>query len=204
MIRVSPGRIEAARPGGCQSLGIERLDGRGQAAGWPVVRRTRREDRADERLIDPPAWLGPGLEQVVQAFLAQPIDLTRREGRVRRELGQEGKGGLESGNRHLHADRRSVPAGVGVEPGPEPLGRLDQGDRVVALGALRQGPGSQRRGTRHREGIVRRAVANDERGGHQGPPGHRRKDHAARSKGHAAGRPGTRMVGADRGSVGWR
>ncbi len=66
----------ARRHGGARAV-VEGLDGVAQPRRRSVVGRRRRVDRADERLVGPPARIGLGLEQVVEPLVAQPLDLAR-------------------------------------------------------------------------------------------------------------------------------
>ena len=138
-----PARVERPAVDAPELGAVEALDRLARPAGRPVIGRVGRVDRADERLVDSAPRIGLDLEEVVQALVAQPFDLGFREGRVEQDLGDEVQGRFEPGGRHVDPDGQRVPAGVGVERGPEPFARLDQGDRVVALRALGQGAGRQ-------------------------------------------------------------
>ena len=182
-----PRRIERPRRRRARSsVRRQALDGLARPARRPVVGRARRVDRADERLVDAPARIGLGLEEVVQPLVAQPLDLGLGEGRVEEDLGDQLEGRLRAGPpaRRRRRSEASQPASAWSEA-PEPLGRLDQGDRVVALGALGQGPGGQ-----------------DGRPG-LGRPAPRPRRRAATSDADTSGRPG--QVGdQDRQPVGER
>ena len=71
-----------------------------------------------------------------------------------RTSARSSRAGAQPGRRHVDADARGVPAGVGVERGAQPLARLGQADRVVSLGALGQRPRRQDGGA----ALVRRLV----------------------------------------------
>ena len=133
-------RVDAARPVAPALLGPEALDRLGQSGGRPVVRRIRRVDRVDERLVGPPAGVRPCLEDVVQPLVAQPLDLALGERRPAHHLGEQLECGLEPRGRNLDACRHRVPARLGVERGSEPLRGLDERDRVIPLRALGQRP----------------------------------------------------------------
>ena len=62
------------------------------------------------------------------------------------DLGDQVEGGRQAVRRYVDADAQGVPARFGVERGAQPLGRLDEGDRLIPLGALGQGPGGQHGG----------------------------------------------------------
>ena len=91
-------------------------------------------------------------------------------------LGEELERGLEPGSRDVDADRIRIPAGLGVERRPEPLGRLDQPDGVVPVGPLGQRSGRQDRRPARGGGLVGGAVAQDERRRHERPTGQVRRD----------------------------
>ena len=136
----------------------------------PSSRRTaggtasRRVDRRGERLVGAAARVGLGLEQVVEPLVAEALDLGLGERRVEGDLGEQLERRLEAGGRHVDADATSRPSRPrrGATRPSRSRG-LDEGDRVVALGALGQRP----RGEDGRAGVGRRlvggAVAEDER-----------------------------------------
>ena len=159
------GRVHAPFPGRTERGRVEGRDGRLQAAGRPVVRRVGRVDRVDERLLGATPRVRPRLEDIVEPLVAQALDLRVGERRPADHLGQQLDGGLEALARDLDAGRHRVPARLGVEGRTESLGGLDEGDRVVVLGPLGQGPGGQdgRPGGLGR--LVDRAVPEHERGG---------------------------------------
>ena len=138
-----PGRILGPLVGAPDRVAVEALDGLAGAGRRPVIGRGGRVDRADVGLVGPSPRVGLGLEQVVEPLVAQTLDVRGREGRALEDLGQQLEGRPEARGGHVDPDARRVPAGLGVERCAEPLGRLGQGDRVVALGALGQGPGGE-------------------------------------------------------------
>ena len=73
--------------------------------------------------------------------------------------------------RHVDADARRVPAGVGVQGGTQSLGRLRQADRVVAFGALGEGPGGQHGRPALARRLVDGADGQDDRRARQRPAG---------------------------------
>jgi hypothetical protein len=136
-----------------------------------VVRRRGLVDRRGERLVRAAARIGAGLEQVVEALVAEALDLRLGERRVEGDLREELERGLETRRRNVDADARRVPAGVGVERRAEPLRGLDEGDGVeagralvIARAARTVAPGVGRR-------LVGRAVSQDERRRHERSPG---------------------------------
>ena len=206
------GRIEPAQPGTPQRLGVEALDGVAGPARRPVVGRRRRVDRADQGFLDPSARVGLGLEQVVEALVAEAVDLGDREGRMQDDLGQQVERLREPIGGHVQPGGQRVPAGLGVERRTQPLGRLDQGDRVVALRPLGQGPGRQDRRAGLVGRLVDRADRQDQRGRHQRPTGQVRDEDAQarcqpslgdRRELVQAGRPGDGSLGDDRPVAPW-
>ena len=170
-------RVEAARPGRAEDLRREPLDGLLRAARRPVVRRARRVDRVDERLLGAAARVGLRLEDVVQPLVAHARDLVGGERRPEQDLGQQVERLRQPVRGDVQARREGVPARVGVDRRPEPLGRLDQADRVVALGALGEGAGREDRGPGLGRRLVHGAVAQHEGRGHEGPAGQVRDQH---------------------------
>ena len=168
VIRLGSRRRRWMLPGG---LRVEARDGLLGAPRGPAVGRARRVDRLDEGVVGAAARVGLRLEQVVHALVAEAIDLRRGERRLLRDLGGERERGREPLGRHLDADRQAVPAGLGVERRAEPLRGLGQRDRVVLRGALGQGPGHEGRDSGLLRGLVDRAAREDQRGGHERPPG---------------------------------
>ena len=143
---------------------VEALDRFPGPAGRPVIRRGRRVDRADVRLVGPAARVGLRLQQVVQPLVPQSIDLVGREGRAEQDLGEELEGGRQPRRRHVDTDARGVPAGLGVERRTEPLGGLRQPDGVIPFRALGQGTGGQD----GRPGVRGRLVGCPDRHDHRG------------------------------------
>jgi hypothetical protein len=134
-----------------------------------MVGRVGRVDRVDECLVGPPARVGLRLQQVVEPFVAQPLDLVRWEGRPEQDLGQELESGAQPRRRHVDADAGGVPAGIGVEGCAQPLARLDQGDGIVSLGPLGQGPGGQDGGPTFLRRLVDRSGRDHDRRADQRP-----------------------------------
>ena len=165
----SPPTTRVARPGSSvrsytlrRCAAVKPLDGLAGAAGRPVVRRLGRVDRPDERLLDAAARVGLGLEEVVQALVAQALDLGDREGRSAAAGPRpRARGRRQPVGRHVDADGQRIPAGIGVERGAEPLGGFDEGDRVVALRSPRSGPGRPGPWPRPRS-AARRPAADDQ------------------------------------------
>ena len=152
-------RIEDPLVGPPQRGRIESLHGLAGTGGRSVVGRRRSVDRADERLVGAATRVGLGLQEVVEPLVAQPLDLVLGERRAEHDLGEQLEGGTESGGGHVDPDARGVPAGLGMDGGPEPLGGLREGDRVVALRALGQGAGREH----GRPGDLARFVGGTER-----------------------------------------
>ena len=147
----SPATTRAARCGTAarawtarSSVGVS-PDGVRGAARRPVVRARGRVDRADVRLVGAPARVGLRLDDVGQALVAEAVDLRFRERGPADDLGQQLQRGTEPRGRDVHARRRRVPAGLGVERRAEALGGLGQLDRVAQLRALGQAAGREHR-----------------------------------------------------------
>ena len=111
------------------------------------------------------------LQQVVEALVAQALDLVRREGRVEQHLGEELERLAQPRRRHLDADARRVPAGVGVQGSTQSLGRLRQADGVVAFRALGECPGGQHGRPALARRLVDGADGQDDRRARQRPAG---------------------------------
>ncbi len=158
-----PGRVQAPVERRFRHEAIEPFDGFGGPRSGPVVGRIGRVDRLDERLLGPPPWIGARLEQIVEALLAKPVDIRRREGRPLEHLGEQRQRRREPDGRHLDPGRGGVPAGFRMESGPESFGRLGQLDRVVVLGPLRECPSREDRGAGEVGRLVHRAVADHQR-----------------------------------------
>ena len=136
-----------------------------------MVRRRIGVDRPDERLLDAPARVGLGLEEVVQPLVTQALDLAGRERRLEEDLGDEVQGGPETRRRDVHPDRHRVPAGLRVKRGAEPLAGLGELDGVAARRALGQGATRQDRRPALVGGFLGGAADDDHRRGHERPPG---------------------------------
>ena len=173
-----PGRVESAQPRSAQRLGIEAFHGVARAAGRAVIGRGRRVDRVDQCLFHAPARVGLGLEQVVEALVPQAVHLGDREGRVQDDLGEQVERLREPIGRDVEPGGQCVPAGLRVERRAQALGRLDQGDRVVALGPLREGPGGQHGRSRLLGRLVDGTDRQDQRGRHERPAGQVRDEDA--------------------------
>jgi hypothetical protein len=76
------------------------------------------------------------LQKVVEPFVPQSRDLFGRERGPLDEFVEQFERGPQTRGRDLDAGRESVPAGVGVERGAEPLGCLDQFQAGVARRAF--------------------------------------------------------------------
>ena len=141
-----------------------------------MVRRVARVDRLDERLLGAPAGIGPCLEDVVEPLVPQAVHLGIGERGPADHLGQQLHCRLEALAWDLDAGGHRVPARLRVERRAEPLGGLDEGDRVVVLGPLGQGAGGQDRGPGGGGRLVDRAVAQHERRRHERTAGQRHRD----------------------------
>ena len=108
------------------------------------------------------------------------VDLVLREARLQGHLGQQGQRRLQPGARHLDAGRHAVPAGIGGQLRAQPLGRLDQPDRIAPPRAFAER-------ARHQHGhaaelgrlgrhAAARLAADDQLRGQQRPAGHVRRD----------------------------
>ena len=173
-----PGRVESARPRSAQRLGIQAFHGVARAAGRAMIGRGRRVDRVDQCLFHAPARVGLGLEQVVEALVPQAVHLGDGEGRVQDDLGEQVEGLRQPIGGDVEPGGQCVPAGLRVERRAQALGRLDQGDRVVALGPLREGPGGQHGRSRLLGRLVDGTDRQDQRGRHQRPAGQVRDEDA--------------------------
>ena len=199
-----PARVERPAVDASELGAAESLDRLARPAGRAVIGRLRRVDRAHERLVGTSSRVGPDLEEVVQALVAQPLDLGFGERRAEEDLGDELEGRCQPGGRHVDADRDRVPAGVGVERGAQPFRGLDQGDRVVALGPLGQRAGGQDGRTGHVRRLLDRPAGDDHRGRHERAT-RQVRDHDGEAVRQAAAGDGRELVGArraGRGSLG--
>ena len=166
-----PGRVEEAgvcTPKVGRGQPFDRLTDPARRA---MVGRRRGVDRADEGLVNASARVGLRLEQVVQPLVAKALHLVLGKGRSEQDLGRQLQGRRQALRGHVHADRQGVPAGIGMQRRPEPLGRLDQGDRVVHLGALGQGTRGKDRRTRLVRRFLGHAAGQDQRCRDEGRPG---------------------------------
>ena len=136
-----------------------------------MVRRVVAIDRRRERLVRASPGVGPDLEDVIEAFVADPLDLGLGERRVGDDLTQQLEGGLEARGRHVDPHGVRVPARVGMERRPEPFGRLDERDRVKPVGPLGERPRRQHGGAALEGRLVRRTVAKDELRADEGSTG---------------------------------
>ena len=102
-------------------------------------------DGLGERLLGAPSRIGLGLEQVVEALVAQALDLGRREGRPQQDLRDQLERRRQPVGRHLHARAQRVPAGIRVDRGAQPLGGLDQLRSRRSARCLRTGRGPRAR-----------------------------------------------------------
>src|SRR5947207_924457 len=98
-------------------------------------------------------WTAPGrwITRTSRASrAAAPLDLDLGERGPSRHLRHELECGLEARRGDVDARGGRVPAGLGVQRGAQPLGGLDEPDRVEALRSLGQRP----RGEHRRTGIL--------------------------------------------------
>ena len=164
-------RIEAPIQLCPNDVRIKPLDrGPGSCRG-PSIRRAVRVDGSDEGLLRAATGICPGLEKVVQAFRTEPVHLIGGKGRHRGDLGHEVEGSGEVLRGHVDGDRGCVPAGLGVERGSNPLARLDEIHRRVALRPLGECPGHEDRRPGEVVRFVGRPARDDQRGIDEGPPG---------------------------------
>ena len=110
-------RIEDRRVPCRERRPVEPRDGRFVPGQQPGVRHARRIDRGREGALDPSTRLGCRLQQVVDALLAQPVDLVGRQRRVEEHLGHQVQGRAEVPARDLGRGDQRLPAGVGVDLG---------------------------------------------------------------------------------------
>src|SRR4029079_13778308 len=96
---------DAALVRGAEACRSELRDRLLRPAGRPVVGRRPLVDRRGIRLVGPAARVGPGLEQVVQAFVAEALDLRLGECRMEGDLGEQLESRLEAGRRGAGAAR---------------------------------------------------------------------------------------------------
>ena len=193
------GPLRPQRPlvGGTQAVGRQPLHGVACPAGRPVIGRVRGVDRPDERFLDPSPRIRLGLQQVVQPFVAQALDLGLREGRLEEDLRDQLERRLETAGGDVDADRQCVPAGLGVERRAEALGGLRQGDRVVPFGALGQRPGGEDHGTGLTGRLLDRSAGQDQRRRDERSPGQVR-DQQSRAVGEGPSGDRRELVGTRR------
>ena len=172
-----------------------------------MIWRLGRIDRADERLVDPAPRVGLDLEEVVQALVAQPLDLGFRECRVEQDLGDQLQRRFQASGRDVDPDGQRIPAGVGVDRRPEAFSRLDERDRLVALRALGERAGGQHRRAGDAGRLLDGAAGDDDRGRDERPAGQvgDQDGEAVRQSAAGdgrevvrAGRAGLRPIGDDR------
>ncbi len=149
-----------------ENLAVEtwyRLFGSGQE---PTVGDTIRVDDGREEAVDPAASVSHRLPEVVEALLAQPLDLALREAGCERHLRQQLHGRSEPRPRHLDLDGQAIPAGTRRETGTQPLGSLHEGHGVPPHRAFRHGPCRQHGHTglprRLRGGTTARVPSHDD------------------------------------------
>ena len=80
-----------------------------------MVRRLVGVDGPDIRLVGSAARIGLGLEEVIEALVAHPLHLTLREGGVQQDFRQQLQGWLQAAGRDVDAQRRGIPAGLGMQ-----------------------------------------------------------------------------------------
>ncbi len=134
-----PAGVERSPIGSANDVAIEPRNALPRPCRGPVVGGTGGIDRPDEALVGPSSGIGLRLEQVVEALIAQALDLTLWEGRVEQDVGEELQRRCKPARRHIDADARRVPSGLRMERGAQSFRRLGEGDRVVALRPLGQG-----------------------------------------------------------------
>ena len=96
-------------------------DGLPGACRRPVVRRLVSVDRPDVRLVGAAPRIGLGLEEVIESLVAQALYLTLRKRGTQQDLCEQLQRGLQAGGRDVNAQRRGIPAGLGMEGGAQPL-----------------------------------------------------------------------------------
>ncbi len=148
-----------------------------------MVGRADAVDRLGERLLCPAARIRARLEQIVQALIAESLDLDR-PGRSGGEPSRRGARARARGARPALRPRprwrpSSLPRG-GWRPGAPTASTSSNG--VVAIGALGEGPRGEDRGAAPLGGFVDRAVLDDEGGADQRPAGQ-----VGRDEGEAVG-----------------
>ena len=168
VIRAGSRRAAVERPHAAASSRGDRLLGPARRAGRTA---SRRIDRLDVRLVGATPRVGLRLEQVVQALVAQPLDLGRRErrldGRPRRQLERRRRGA-----------RPGTSTPTDVRPSPPRRGATRPAARRPRSARSRRGPRCPRSGARAirtvappiASGSSAAPVRHDERRGDQLPP----------------------------------
>ena len=111
------------------------------------------EDELRKEPFDTSPGVCPHLQQVVDALLAEALDLILRKAGLEGDLGQQAQGRRQPRPRHLDRYRQGVPAGIRGELRAESLGRLDERHRVALQGALGHGASHH-----HRHAALRRRL----------------------------------------------
>ena len=88
-------------------------------------------DDRGERLLGAAAGVRHHLLQVVEALVAQAVDLPLGKGRRQGHLSEQRDGVREVSTRHLDVHREAVPARGGAHLGAQTFCGLDEGHRVV-------------------------------------------------------------------------
>ena len=165
---------------GSEHVSVEGADGLLHAAERSGVGGSLVIDHGREGLLGTPASIGHDLLQVIEALIAQTIDLALREGRLQGHLGEERHGLSQVRAGHLDVHRQAVPAGTGAHLRTQAFGRLDEGHRVAFGGALGHGTSGEHGRSSLACGLAGGATAgiaaDDELGLQQGAPGHMAAD----------------------------
>ncbi len=152
-----------------QDVRRQTRDGRLVARGRSRVGGVGRVDRRGEGLFHAPAWVRLDLEQVVETLVAKTGDVRLGEGWPLRQLGQQLQRSAKTTRRHVDGHHESVPTGIHVECGTEPLGGLGQLDSRVPLRALRHCPRREDRRSSHIGRLVAGSSPHDEIRRHERP-----------------------------------
>ncbi len=158
-------------------VGVQARDGLLGTRRGPAVRRSRRVDRLDERIVAAPAGVGLGLEEIVESLVPHPLDVGIGEGRLHRDLGRELEGLAQALRRDVDADRQPVPAGFGMDRRAESLRRLGQADRIVVPRPLGERPRHERGNAALVRRLVDRARRQHQRRRHERPTWQVDRDH---------------------------
>ena len=114
-------------------------------AGRPAVRRAGGVDRVDERLVDAAPGVGPGLEQVVEALVAQALDLAAGNvGRAASSASSSSAGSSRAAGTSTLIAKASQPASAWSD-GARAARRPRPGRRRRSAPCPRSGPGRERR-----------------------------------------------------------